>query len=1070
MPATGNRPVRRLIDNRIRSALCILALGLTPVGLAGCRSPLGGQAALTADLSLSFIVSGAERLARDAAAQRIQGGVPGASSRLLLPTATDLSVTLTPESGGDAIATDPVSIVAGAATVPVSVSAVPYGRYTVKAEARDASGVARFTQAALLTVGDPELSVTLNLVPTDQSGAALAATTLHDIDIAELPAGEARTWLVAPGSGLLAARSIFLAGLEGESRAFLQTADGTLVSDPLGTGNRLSTAGLPAGEPAYLTVYNGGAAALPAVQAVAGPVLVPVSAGAFQRDATPANTTYVSEFRIDRYEASRAQFKAVMGLDPVTANSSGMRDPVHCVNWYHAIAYCNKLSVAEGLTPVYGVAGVSDWAGLAFASIPNGSAAAAWDAATADWGADGYRLPTEMEWRWAAMGGMSDARDGDLSGAINTGGYTKGYAGSVEEAGAQANIGAYAWLGGSSTQAVGTKLPNELGIYDMIGNVWEWCWDWYGAYPDNHLVNHTGAAPATQRTFLGGCFADNVPEIPKVANRSHTNRDPWSGPGGVGLRVARGAQPTYTVTYHANGATSGTVPNSITVRAGQSILVASNAGTLVGLPIKDGISQRFTGWAASADGSGAAYAPGDLYHVNDNITLYAQYTTTTSLLGKIGPGGGYVFKDNESVLNGWQYLEAAPVDQAVAMDNVPWGKNDGSASVFAARNTAIGTGAANTAAIIKINSDLPMYAALACTQYAGGGKSDWFLPSLDDLGEMRAVLYLQGIGGLSSSTYWSSSEDNFSTAYAYDFASGASSRPDKATTSFSTRAARSFIADHPTKAVYSTPGLYRLTIPASAKTITVKAWGAGGGGANSYLDNYNTAGGDGGFAYSTYDVTGSVELAISVGKAGGMTGALTEGIPAPGGRATGSAGKGGDGSVVAVDLGGSYSLIACAGGGGGAGSGPYGLGHGGRNGQYAGGLSNLVGTQCGGAGPTGYNGGVNDWGRNGTAWVPGATTFSAFGGAGGTSDGSFGGSGGGGYGGGSGGGNGTTKYAAGGGGSFASGVGNYFTEGLNSGGHDSTLDTDYVAGVGVGGPATGNQLGGNGRVVVIITY
>ncbi|MBU1079304.1 MAG: hypothetical protein KKB59_02325, partial [Spirochaetes bacterium] len=186
---------------------------------------MSGVVGNKADLSLSFIVSGADRLARSAAAAA-GAGPAGASPRLLLPTAASLEVTLSPESGGTAIAADPVQIAVGADTVPVSLSDVPYGTYTIRAEAKDGSGVVRFTQTSSLSVGDPALSSTLNLVPTGQAGAPIEATTLHDIDIAELPSGEARTWLVAPGSRLLAARSIFLSGLGSEVRVYLQASDG----------------------------------------------------------------------------------------------------------------------------------------------------------------------------------------------------------------------------------------------------------------------------------------------------------------------------------------------------------------------------------------------------------------------------------------------------------------------------------------------------------------------------------------------------------------------------------------------------------------------------------------------------------------------------------------------------------------------------------------------------------------------------------------------------------------------------------------------------------------------------
>ena len=235
-----------------------------------------------------------------------------------------------------------------------------------------------------------------------------------------------------------------------------------------------------------------------------------VPAGSFQRDGTATNISTVSAFRMSQYEITRAQFLAVMGVDPSnTTYSTGTNDPVQQVIWYHAIAFCNKLSIAEGLTPVYSVTGVN-FTTLTYAAIPT-TTNTTWDAATANWSANGYRLPTEMEWMWAAMGATSDGRGADIVGGVNTGGYTKGYAGSIEAGGAQVNIGDYAWTWENSSvnyksQPVGTKLPNELGLYDMSGNVLEWNWDGWDEYPTGTQTNYRGAASGTYRVIRGGSW------------------------------------------------------------------------------------------------------------------------------------------------------------------------------------------------------------------------------------------------------------------------------------------------------------------------------------------------------------------------------------------------------------------------------------------------------------------------------------------------------------------------------------------------------------------------------------
>ena len=239
--------------------------------------------------------------------------------------------------------------------------------------------------------------------------------------------------------------------------------------------------------------------------------LVYVPSGSFQRDVEADNISVISKpFRMSTHEITRAQFLAVMGTDPSeTSFSNGTADPVQRVNWYHAIAFCNKLSLAEGLTPVYAVAGV-DFDTLSYADIPIG-VEAAWDAATATWTNNGYRLPTEMEWMWAAMGATSDRSNGYTGTGINTTGYTKSFAGST---GSNA-VDDYVWystISNEKTHPVGTKLPNELGLYDMSGNVWEWCWDWYAdtMWPNyavtGIVTDHKGADWGIDRVTRGGSW------------------------------------------------------------------------------------------------------------------------------------------------------------------------------------------------------------------------------------------------------------------------------------------------------------------------------------------------------------------------------------------------------------------------------------------------------------------------------------------------------------------------------------------------------------------------------------
>ncbi|MBU1241740.1 SUMF1/EgtB/PvdO family nonheme iron enzyme [Myxococcota bacterium] len=257
--------------------------------------------------------------------------------------------------------------------------------------------------------------------------------------------------------------------------------------------------------------------------------LIYVPGGTFQRDADPANLSTVSAFRMSRYEITRAQWVAVTGwADPSNVTySNGTDDPVQTVSWYDAIAFCNKLSLLEGLTPVYTVSGV-DFATLTYSQIPLVNDAT-WNTATANWAANGYRLSTEMEWMWAAMGADTAA-----PGVTNTTGYAKAFAGST---GTNA-IGDYSWYStnsASKTHQAGTKLPNELGLYDLSGNVFEWAWDWYTAYPTGTLTDTRGPASGTDRVFRGGGWLYDASNCP-VANRYYISYD---RSGSIGFRVVR---------------------------------------------------------------------------------------------------------------------------------------------------------------------------------------------------------------------------------------------------------------------------------------------------------------------------------------------------------------------------------------------------------------------------------------------------------------------------------------------------------------------------------------------------
>jgi formylglycine-generating enzyme required for sulfatase activity len=204
---------------------------------------------------------------------------------------------------------------------------------------------------------------------------------------------------------------------------------------------------------------------------------------------------------------------------------------VEYVNWYAAIAFCNKLSIADGKEPVYSVT-VSgsevSWATLIYSAIPT-SNDDDWDAATMDTTKNGYRLPTGMEWMWAVMGA-------DKTVQPNITGYDKAFSGST----GSNSVDGYAWYNSNSdskTHEVGKKQANELGLYDMSGNVWEWCWDWFGNYPGGTQTDPRGVSSGTYRILLGGSW--NVGAATLVWSANWNNNTPSLRLSSLGFRLVR---------------------------------------------------------------------------------------------------------------------------------------------------------------------------------------------------------------------------------------------------------------------------------------------------------------------------------------------------------------------------------------------------------------------------------------------------------------------------------------------------------------------------------------------------
>ena len=192
-------------------------------------------------------------------------------------------------------------------------------------------------------------------------------------------------------------------------------------------------------------------------------------------DEEPAHRVTLSDYYIGQTEVTQALWQAVMGNNPSSFTGSNL--PVEEVSWNDCQQFITKLNQLTGRR---------------------------------------FRLPTEAEWEYAARGGNKSS------------GYK--YSGSND-------IGSVAWYDGNSgskTHLVGQKQANELGIYDMSGNVWEWCQDWYGSYSSSDQTNPQGPSLASGRVYRGGCWLIHARSC-RVSSRG--NWYPSSADFDIGLRL-----------------------------------------------------------------------------------------------------------------------------------------------------------------------------------------------------------------------------------------------------------------------------------------------------------------------------------------------------------------------------------------------------------------------------------------------------------------------------------------------------------------------------------------------------
>jgi len=262
-----------------------------------------------------------------------------------------------------------------------------------------------------------------------------------------------------------------------------------------------------------------------------------------QSDEQPVHSVTLNDFYIGKFEVTQSEWK---NPNASIRSGSGTQYPIESISWYAILKYCNIRSMAEGLVPCYAISGSTDpadWGAVPPSQSPEYPHESlnnrVWDSVICNWNANGYRLPTEAEWEYAARGGNK------------SNGYLYSGSNNCEEV---------AWndrVRFTNPSSVGEKQANELGLYDMSGNVCELCQDWY--HSDYSVAPSNGDAwesPAgSDRVVRGGGWS-NYGYGCRSADRNDVIPS-WAG-NTFGFRLSRSAEPDLAVTSLAinNGAAS----------------------------------------------------------------------------------------------------------------------------------------------------------------------------------------------------------------------------------------------------------------------------------------------------------------------------------------------------------------------------------------------------------------------------------------------------------------------------------------------------------------------------------
>ncbi|MBE0643363.1 MAG: SUMF1/EgtB/PvdO family nonheme iron enzyme [Bacteroidetes bacterium] len=286
---------------------------------------------------------------------------------------------------------------------------------------------------------------------------------------------------------------------------------------------------------------------VPTLQRSGGMVLVEAKGKSFQMGSADGNAdeqpvravSFSRSYWIDTTEVTQGEYERIMRAEYAAYSTPdwtepygvGSRIPAYLVEWGDAVLYCNARSKAEGLAPVYAYASILGTPG-------NGCAL---EGVTADLSKSGYRLPTEAEWEYACRGGVNF----DFFWGKNAAGYPLS-SGDSTEIGAHAVWAGNSWNFGSDDARFGfaaaaSRTANAFGLYDMVGNAWEWCHDWYDAtyYGTGVIADPEGPASGDWHTLRGGSWGNEAPHL-RATNREFSTPDYLYN--FIGFRAVRTAQ------------------------------------------------------------------------------------------------------------------------------------------------------------------------------------------------------------------------------------------------------------------------------------------------------------------------------------------------------------------------------------------------------------------------------------------------------------------------------------------------------------------------------------------------